>query len=95
MNAGGAWWDGEELVEGQDAWFAAFPAWSTDGLVWRAVHLFRIGADYLDTFLSFMEFWWPWVVDAGLGVVCIRFAAAFVDAFLRHCVYAMTVWQED
>lgn len=27
MLPGGAWWDGEELLKGQDAGLAAFPAW--------------------------------------------------------------------
>lgn len=28
-----AWFDTEEFVEGQDAWFAAFPAWRKSMLV--------------------------------------------------------------
>jgi hypothetical protein len=76
----GARLDCKELVKGQHAWFAAFPAYACTS----ALTSWRSAFNGVQTFLPLVEDGWPGVVVALVVLVLVSLAAAFVDALLRH-----------
>jgi hypothetical protein len=81
--AGCAWRNGHELVKGQDAWFAAFPAllsFVEDWLLRK--RLVSVFCSLRATVLG--GTYWTRMVYTFLIVVCKGLAAALVHAFTRH-----------
>lgn len=85
MFAGCARWDGQELVKGENAGFAAFPACITVQLTLAPVITMRFSGTWIDyTLLTLVKDWWPWMIDTILLRVSKDLSAAFVNALARH-----------
>jgi hypothetical protein len=85
--------DCEELVEGENARFAAFPAYRI--ILASSLHLVEFML-WGSTFLPLVEDWRAGMVDALFILILVRLAAALVHALLRHicCREALSEWWE-
>ena len=87
--------DGQEFVKCEYARLATHPAWFVDQRAlsiqpcrnsdkfcyrWRGAE----GVRKIQTFLSFMEFGWSWVIDTRFFSIFKRLATSLVNAFLSH-----------
>lgn len=84
MYAGSARWYSEELVKCQEPRLATFPACNITSVINWSMLAIRKGR--ADTFLSFMEDWRSWVVDACLLRISELLPTPLVNTLLGHCL---------